>query len=218
VRVKIEVNRLHHPVTALGPGVRAGIWVQGCSIGCSGCLSHDTWERREETAIEVAAVVEWVESLDPDKLDGLTISGGEPFDQPDALRVLLGALGQWRARQWRQVDLLCYSGYSLSRLRRRAPAALTELDAVITGPYVQGRPTDLVWRGSENQRLVALSPLGRERYGPYIDERPEKPPLQFAVEEDAIRCIGIPRPEDMRRLEGKLAAAGVGLGWSSWRP
>ncbi len=216
--MRIEVNRLHHPVTALGPGVRAGIWVQGCSIGCKGCLSRDTWEPREEAAMDVAAVVDWVASLDPGSLDGLTISGGEPFDQPRALEALLDALGEWRSRQRRPIDLLCYSGYSLPRLRRREPAALSGLDAVIAGPYVEARPTDLIWRGSANQELVPLSALGRERYGPYMDERPQRPPLQFAVEADAIRCIGIPRPRDMARLEGRLAAAGVELGWSSWRP
>ena len=42
----LVVNRVHFPVTALGPGRRLGVWVQGCSIGCAGCLAHDTWARR----------------------------------------------------------------------------------------------------------------------------------------------------------------------------
>ena len=40
---QIGLNRVHFPVTALGPGRRVGIWLQGCSIRCPGCMSLDTW-------------------------------------------------------------------------------------------------------------------------------------------------------------------------------
>ena len=39
----VSISRLHFPVTTLGPGHRIGIWFQGCSIRCEGCLSMDTW-------------------------------------------------------------------------------------------------------------------------------------------------------------------------------
>jgi anaerobic ribonucleoside-triphosphate reductase activating protein len=40
---RIGLNRVHFPVTALGPGRRIGIWLQGCLIRCPGCMSLDTW-------------------------------------------------------------------------------------------------------------------------------------------------------------------------------
>lgn len=215
--MRIQVNRLHHPVTALGPGVRAGIWLQGCSIECRGCLSRDTWPQRPQTETDVAAVLEWVASLAPE-LDGITISGGEPFDQPAALRDLLAGLSDWHADLGRELDLLCYSGYSLSRLRRCDEGALELLDAAIVGPYVRERPTRLIWRGSANQELVPLSPLGRSRYGPYLRLRSGRPQLQVAVGADSVRCIGIPRVDDMERVERRLAQAGIELGWASWNP
>ncbi|HSV19446.1 MAG TPA: 4Fe-4S cluster-binding domain-containing protein, partial [Casimicrobiaceae bacterium] len=39
----IELNKAHWPVTVLGPGKRIGLWLQGCSIHCPGCVSQDTW-------------------------------------------------------------------------------------------------------------------------------------------------------------------------------
>ncbi|MEX0827366.1 MAG: 4Fe-4S cluster-binding domain-containing protein, partial [Haliea sp.] len=83
----LQLSRVHFPVTALGPGRRIGIWFQGCSIRCSGCISLDTWDDKKGlTSVEnfMAEVYEWVA-----KADGVTISGGEPFDQVHALERLL---------------------------------------------------------------------------------------------------------------------------------
>ncbi len=215
--MKIQVNRLHHPVTALGPGTRAGIWVQGCSIGCRGCISRDTWEPHEDAATEVDDVLGWLRALPVDRVEGVTISGGEPFDQPDALRELTAGLAAWREERRGTVDVFCYSGYSLARLRRRHPEILAALDAAMTGPYRADLPTDLIWRGSANQELVPLSPLGERRYRDQVENRPQRPPLQAVVELDAIRLIGVPRGGDIGDLTEKLAAAGVDLGTSSWQ-
>jgi anaerobic ribonucleoside-triphosphate reductase activating protein len=216
--MKIEVNRLHYPVTALGPGTRAGIWVQGCSIECRGCISRDTWDRRRDTREEVSAVVGWMADLPTAEIDGVTISGGEPFDQPESLLELLVELDAWRTRVAREIDVLCYSGYSLSRLERRHPHALELIDAVLTGPFREDLPTDLIWRGSANQELVPLSDLGRARYADFIDCEPAEPPIQVAVEPNAIRLIGVPRLGDMAELEAALNGVGVELGESSWTP
>lgn len=216
--MKIEINRLHHPVTALGPGTRAGIWVQGCSIGCRGCLSRDTWEPRPETETEVSAVLEWLGGLPVDAVEGVTISGGEPFDQPAGLLSLLTGLAGWREERGGEADVLCYSGYGLRRLERLHASALELIDAVIVGPYLEDRPTELIWRGSANQELVPLSELGRARYAAHLQSRPAEPPLQVSVESQAIRLIGIPKRGDMAELEATLGRAGVELGASSWRP
>jgi anaerobic ribonucleoside-triphosphate reductase activating protein len=216
--MSIEINRLHHPVTALGPGTRAGIWVQGCSIGCRGCLSRDTWESRPEAGTEVAAVLEWVSELPAAEVEGVTISGGEPFDQPEGLRELLTELEAWRRKVAGEVDVLCYSGYSLRRLERHHPWALELVDAMITGPFREDLPTDLIWRGSANQELVPLTALGRARYGEHLGNRPSRPPFQVAVEPRAIRLIGIPRRGDMAGLEAALNRTGIALGEASWKP
>ena len=57
----VGVSRLHFPVTTLGPGRRAAIWLQGCSIHCRGCVSRDTWAPAASMT-GTAVVADWAES------------------------------------------------------------------------------------------------------------------------------------------------------------
>ncbi|MGK5552751.1 4Fe-4S single cluster domain-containing protein [Actinomadura kijaniata] len=231
--------KAHYPVTTLGPGTRAGIWTQGCTLGCHGCLSRDTWDADPAKAVPVDAVLGWLASL-PGPVDGVTISGGEPFQQPAALAALVRGIRDWRAARPENatpLDILVYSGYVYSRLSRSAETReiLDMCDAVIAGPYVdrlnpEGRHTrsgSLLWKGSANQRIVPLSPLGRERYGPVETGRGAEnedagPRMQVSVDEGPegrrVYYIGIPRRGDMDHLVTTLERAGVRAGDVSWRP
>ena len=220
----LRLNRTHYPVTVLGPGIRAGIWVQGCTIGCSGCVARDTWDADGGAAVDVEAVLDWLRELDG-PVEGVTVSGGEPFQQPEALAELLDGIAAWRDGLAEEVDVLVYSGYPWSRLSRttRFAAALQRCDAVIAGPYVARRNNGIALRGSDNQRVVALTPLGERRY-----RQPEsgsgddagsggEQRMQVSVDGDRIYCIGIPRSGDMDRLTEHLADAGVLLEDLTWR-
>ena len=79
--MKIAVNKAHFPVTVLGPGRRIGIWVQGCKIHCKGCVSQDTWEADPGRETTVARLLAWCRKTTEGAFDGVTISGGEPFDR-----------------------------------------------------------------------------------------------------------------------------------------
>jgi anaerobic ribonucleoside-triphosphate reductase activating protein len=205
-------------VTALGPGQRIGIWVQGCSIGCAGCVSRDTWPRREDAFVEVGTVLKWMRSELPAPPDGITISGGEPFEQPEALAELLDGLDAWRLELGAQTDFLCYSGMSYRRLERDFPAILARLDALIPEPYVDRLPLGRPWRGSANQTLIPLSALGRERYTEFVDAPlSQASDLQAVAREGRIWFIGIPRRGDMDRLEAACRSRGVIAGGPSWR-
>jgi anaerobic ribonucleoside-triphosphate reductase activating protein len=210
----LRVSRTHHPVTVLGHGVRAGLWVQGCTIGCDGCISQDTWPADGGADVTVDALVDWLTGL-PAPLDGLTISGGEPFQQPEALAALLGAV---RAVAPASFDVLVYSGYAWPRLERDAATApaLALCDAVIAGPFVRRRAGAFALRGSANQRVVTLTALGEERYGA-LEPHP-RAAMQVGVEGDRLYCIGIPRPGDMDRMAEQLASAGIAFEGLTWRP
>ncbi|MFD0683768.1 4Fe-4S single cluster domain-containing protein [Actinomadura fibrosa] len=209
----LRLNRTHFPVTALGPGRRAGIWVQGCTLGCAGCVAADTWARDGGGAVGVDMLLGWLDSL-PGRVDGVTVSGGEPFQQAAAVAELLAGVRDWRGS--RPVDVLVYSGYPLHRLRRSAPArrVLDLADAVMTGPYVARRPSSLPWRGSSNQSLVPLTALGRERYGGVPDDGPR---MQICQEGDRVWFVGIPRPGEPELVVERLAASGVEVGEVTWR-
>jgi anaerobic ribonucleoside-triphosphate reductase activating protein len=212
----ISISRVHYPVTSLGVGRRAGIWFQGCSIGCRGCVSSDTWVASSEHERSVGDLMDWIRSLPKDELDGLTISGGEPFEQPDQLRELLSQFREYRDQIARPVDILCFSGNTFEHLQNFNSDILELLDVVVPGRFVESRPTNLIWRGSSNQELVLLSELGATRYAEFADYEPAKKPMQVAVDGDGIWWIGIPGRSDMDELTRRMAERGVFASGQSW--
>lgn len=217
--MKIRVNKAHFPVTVLGPGRRIGIWVQGCSIRCKGCISQDTWEDDPGRAMPVSRLVAWCRKVGAAGFDGVTISGGEPFDQPRGLAALLDALALWRSEPGIDFDILCYSGYPLATLERKHPRLLARLDAVIPEPYVEAQPSAKLWRGSANQRLVPLSARGRERFARYVDApvAEEGKRIQVMVDAGEVWYVGIPARGDMAAVEARCAERGVEFASVSWR-
>jgi len=216
--VNLLLSRAHHPVTVLGYGRRVGIWTQGCRIRCAGCVSRDTWAADPQAAVDDTELLDWIRSLPEDEVDGITISGGEPFDQPAALEHLLDGLLSWRRQRTRPADLLCYSGYPLRRLRARHGPILNRLDVLIPEPFRAANTTAPPMRGSSNQPMVLLTPLAEERYGASFALDVDKVPrLQVEVDNEAIWYIGVPRPGDMDRLQELMERRGVRQEQVSWR-
>ena len=202
--MRIALNKVHFPITTLGHGRRVGIWTQGCSIHCPGCLSRDTWAPDEGRAVEVAALVD---TLAPwlAQADGVTISGGEPFDQPAALGELLAAL---RLRQ--PGDVLVFSGYPHEKLFAEHRELVAQMDVLISEPFVAGAGQTLALRGSDNQRVFLLSDLASARYPADLDQAPwpTKRRLDVVVEGDAVWMAGIPHPGELARLRQELVRRG----------
>lgn len=209
----LRLSRMHFPVTALGPGRRLGLWFQGCSIRCPGCVSRDTWATGGpgvpvESVVEAAAA--WAAEA-----DGLTVSGGEPFDQPDALLELLRRL---RPRLRPEADVLVYTGHPRERVERHLARAHPLIDALISDPFVAAAPQTLWLRGSDNQRLHRLTPLGRARYR----DRPRGPEddrLDLMHDEDGtVWMAGLPRRGDLDRLLLLLSREGATARTTEHRP
>lgn len=207
---------MHWPVTTLGYGRRIGIWFQGCSIGCKGCCSRDTWPTVGGHKQEVSEVLAWIERLTLDTVDGFTISGGEPFDQPRALLELLKSIRSIPNRRDRQPrDLLIYSGFSWERLRREHEEITMLADALITEPFVEGRPAKELF-GSDNQRLRSITGLGRARYGDGGNASTGRLGMQFHHDGNQMWLIGIPKRGDLELLRGTMEAKGVSLAACTW--
>jgi anaerobic ribonucleoside-triphosphate reductase activating protein len=207
----IGISRLHFPVETLGPGRRAGVWLQGCSLHCAGCLSRDTWAPATSLT-DPEAVADWTAAQAGTGLTGITVSGGEPLDQPAALEELLTA---FRARpQLADADVLIYTGYAYGVLARRHPVVLTLADAVISGPYVRSRPSSHPWMGSGNQVLTVLTERGADR----LRQPASSPRLQVSADGGKLWLTGIPAPGDLDRLAATLAQQGIRLEDMSWRP
>ena len=217
--IHLALNKAHFPVTVLGPGRRIGLWFQGCSIGCPGCVSQDTWATDAGRRVPLTAVLAWCRQVTRNEpFDGVTISGGEPFDQPDALKALLEGLQRWRRERHLNFDVLCYSGHPFSRLQRDHATLLTQLDALIPEPYVDKQPMTHVWRGSANQPLVCLSERGRKRYAPHLDARADAQGkrLQVGISGQRVWWVGLPARGDLQALEALCEQRGLTFEMTSW--
>lgn len=212
----IRIDRVHHPVTALGPGRRLGIWVQGCPLACPGCMSRHTWDPAGGRSVDLDEIVDLWRTVLGDGVDGVTVSGGEPLAQAAATGELLRTLADVRATVRPTADILLYTGYSERVARRLGPDAVAATDAMITGRYRADRPTTLIWRGSANQRLIPLSPLGATRYAPYLQHAPERPPMQVGRTGADLWIIGVPRAGDLDRLDRANRLAGIASAGASW--
>ena len=217
----VAINRLHWPVTVLGPGHRVGIWFQGCTIECPGCVSRDTWPAPggdDYTSVDdlVARIDSFVTDGPDAGVDGVTVTGGEPFEQAEALEDLLRALREWL--DWRgtaSADLLVYTGYDEETARRLGAGAFALADAVIAGPFRVAEP-GARWWGSGNQRLIARNGSIAERYQTALATAPAE--VQVAVEDGQVFIIGIPPRRTLAEVESRLAGSGIRLGGVSWRP
>jgi anaerobic ribonucleoside-triphosphate reductase activating protein len=200
--MKVAISRVHFPVTTLGPGRRLAVWLQGCALRCPGCISVDTWEHgKGEIALE--ELTEAVAKRAGDA-DGLTVSGGEPFEQPDALADLL--------RRWRRVSdrsAFVFTGREFADITPWLERNPGLVDALMTGPFRSDLAQTLALRGSNNQQLHVLTPLGVQ-FAAF--ERPAAPSdrrLDVMFDADgAAWMAGIPARGDVARLRRSLAAAG----------
>ncbi|WLQ07111.1 4Fe-4S single cluster domain-containing protein [Arthrobacter oryzae] len=213
-----EISRLHFPVTSLGYGRRAGIWFQGCTVRCPGCMSRDTWPSLPESRMAVKEILQWLGDL-RGHVDGVTISGGEPSEQPEALRELVEKLRLWEEALENPLDILLYSGRPLEEVVAELPWIPALVDVLISDPFEQEAPTDLGLRGSSNQRVNVFSALGAERYSEddlatvYMAQRRE---IGVQVDGSSVWMTGIPLEGDLKALDAALRQKGVTMGRKSW--
>jgi anaerobic ribonucleoside-triphosphate reductase activating protein len=200
--VTLFLSRLHFPVTTLGPGRRIGLWFQGCTIRCPGCISVDTWQTGQGET-ELSAVLQELGRLAPDA-DGLTVSGGEPFEQPDALAAILHA---WRSMSDR--DVLVFTGHHMETISPWLSAHPGLIDALVTGPFRSDLPQTLALRGSDNQDLQVLTAAGASFLA--YDRPSNSSDRRLDVMFDAAGAAwiaGIPARGDLARLRRVISAAG----------
>ena len=155
--------------TVNGPGRRAVIWVQGCSLACPGCWNPDTHSTRGGRAFEITEILGWIRRLWCDSaISGLTVSGGEPLEQAAALEILVTAL----RRDIPALSVGLFSGYterelatgrfksedlSAARRTRSWQNIRACLDFAVFGRFNKRLLSSLPLVSSGNQKLVLVS-------------------------------------------------------------
>jgi anaerobic ribonucleoside-triphosphate reductase activating protein len=149
----LNLAALQKDTRVVGPGVRDAVWVQGCSIRCPGCANFAYWNHEPRVSMSVARLLGHF-SARRGKIDGISVLGGEPTEQADAVALVLAGV------QELGMSTVLFSGRTLEELREDpgCAALLAHTDLLIDGPYIQEQQDlTLHWRGSRNQRLIRLS-------------------------------------------------------------
>lgn len=153
--LSIWLYRLYHNSVVDGPGRRTVIQTSGCTIQCKHCIVPRTHRLENGKLVSVSSIVAEVAARRGEH-DGVTILGGEPFDQPGAVAELVSRLKS------HGLHITLYSGYTIEQLiRKRLPSIdyiLTHIDLLIDGPFIASLKDGAgEYRGSRNQRLIGHS-------------------------------------------------------------
>lgn len=148
--MKIRIAGLVNDSIVDGPGLRLTVFTQGCPHHCPGChnpQSHDFSGGELRDTDEILDIMR-----DNILLDGVTLSGGEPFAQPEACAEIAKAAHEAGLNVW------CYTGYTFEELLKGCPEwleLLKHVDVLVDGPFVMSlRTLDARFRGSSNQRIL----------------------------------------------------------------
>jgi anaerobic ribonucleoside-triphosphate reductase activating protein len=176
---------------ALGPFIRHALWVQGCPFHCPGCMTPDAraFDTGEDIAVEALAE----DILTRPDVEGLTVTGGEPFAQVAALAELVA-----RVRARGNLGLIVYTGYQLDDLQQTARndpdvrSLLDRVDLLVDGPYIETLNNGAALKGSANQRVIPLSARYMDQLHLYGTDRPREVELHMDVDVDML--VGVPSP------------------------
>jgi anaerobic ribonucleoside-triphosphate reductase activating protein len=146
-----------------GPGERLVIWSQGCTKGCFRCFNPETWKFSSKWMVSSEDLVARVVSSNP---DGITLTGGDPLEQPEALLKFLRLLHDNKSGEDLRADFLpkgiiCFTGFVIEELSGAALECLEYIDLLIDGRYVEQLRYTSGLAGSSNQRFHFSSIPGR---------------------------------------------------------
>lgn len=182
--------RLHNMVLrtkVLGPYVRTAIWFQGCNKRCKGCMSPSSRPLDEGSLVDVDIIINKI--LNEKDIEGITISGGEPFLQIDALHYLLKEL---KAKS--NLGVIIYTGFKMEELLNKHDDRINEIfcglaDLIIDGEYIDTLNDGMALKGSSNQSLNFITQRYKSKESLYKEKH--RSTEAIATEKD-IFLIGIP--------------------------
>lgn len=206
--MKTSLTQLYvaHTLTScstLGPGRRGVVWVHGCTRGCPGCVAGPI--------LGVGGDPRFVDRFSRELLlwpdiDGVTWSGGEPFEQAQGIFEVCRTL-----REQRDISLMAYSGFTLAELLTSpdpwVARLLGILDILVDGPFLVDQAASLLWRGSRNQRVHFLTPRHRGLAGALPDVTAG---VELHVRRDGgVFWAGVPEPGFEATLRRDLGDVGI---------
>lgn len=183
--------RLHNKIketSTLGPGKRFALWFQGCERKCIDCMSPSATDMQKGFLISIDAIADEIYSCL--QIEGVTISGGEPFLQYEGLYELLT-----RIKSNTSLGVIIYTGYYLGELQNKQIPEINTIineltDMIIDGPFIKELNDGMSLRGSSNQGIHLLSNRYKDLYADYYN-RPERK-IEIHLSYNELLLVGIP--------------------------
>jgi anaerobic ribonucleoside-triphosphate reductase activating protein len=164
-----------------GPGNRAVIWFQGCSLGCKGCWNPDTHAFDNTTETDLWSMVDWAVGLKD--IEGITFSGGEPMQHAPSFYLLMDRIRMSRP----ELSFGMYSGYSLKELDKGNFKWKSAIDA----SWIKGSPE--LW--SKVKDFLDFAVLGR--YNELVRAKDNSLPLIGSLNQEVVYFTDRYKAEDM---------------------
>ena len=168
--MRIRVLKILEQTMADGPGFRTSVYCAGCKHACKGCHNPQSWDFNAGEWMEVDDILAKIKA---DPMSDVSFSGGDPFYQADAFTELAR-----RIKQETNKTIWCWTGFTLEEVQADPTLAqmLPWLDVLVDGPFLlEQRDTELLFRGSPNQRII------------YLHEKPEDDYIPGTVKLEPLR-------------------------------
>ncbi|UTR12090.1 radical SAM protein [Evansella sp. LMS18] len=183
----MQIERIYYPLKTLGYGNRVGIWTVGCPHRCFRCCNEELQPADDTKEVPLEKIYTLISNI-KESVDGVTLSGGDPFFQAEELNNLVNWLKEKGID-----DILIYSGFTLEELRKMNNVyindVLSKIAVLIDGKYVEELNDDLPMRGSSNQRIHIFKDEFKKKYEDLLKGDRTIQPL---IVENNIITLGIP--------------------------
>lgn len=137
-----------------GQGIRNSLFVSGCTHGCKGCFNEKAQDFNYGKEFGVKELMMMCNDIMDERVRGLSLLGGEPFQNSHVLNILTGVKRAMRAEQ----DIWVWTGYTFEELLKLGGwrvDTLKQIDVLVDGKFIEEqKDLSLQFRGSRNQRVI----------------------------------------------------------------
>ncbi len=200
----LNVHAIMHVSYANGPGARAVVWIQGCRLRCPGCSNPLTHSHKPRILVDPQRLATSILTIRG--IEGLTVSGGEPFEQASSVARLCKTVREGG------LSVMLFTGWTYKNIyqcsNRAVKSLLEQIDILVDGPFIQHLADKrLLWRGSRNQKIRFLT----DRYRPDVLQSSSQLQVEGQLAPGApLQITGFPEETDLMLLVQRLAAeAGI---------
>ena len=179
----------------LGPYDRFALWTQGCPFSCTNCMTPDSQDLNAGSDVSIENVVKLI--LNTKNIEGISISGGEPFLQAKELLYMTTQI-----KEIKDLGVIIYTGFTMEQLKNKDDEYINKLlsktDILIDGLYEDSLNDGVSLRGSSNQNIYQLTSRYSNVFDKYYKNKIRE--IELHVTDENMMVVGIPKKNTVRNI------------------